>query len=116
VAMGAPVSTEQDAQQITTYLTLVLFVPIFLAFSIAQTPNSMLIRLLSYIPFFTPSLMIMRISVQLPSSAELIATVVILTVSSVAMMRIAGKIFRTTILFTGKRPNMRELLQFIRTP
>jgi ABC-2 type transport system permease protein len=116
VAMGAPVSTEQDAQQITTYLMLILFIPIFLAFSIAQTPNSTLIRVLSYIPLLTPSLMIMRISIQLPSPGELIATLIILAVSGIVMMRIAGKIFRTTILFTGKRPNMRELIQFIRMP
>jgi len=115
VAMGAPVSTEQDAQQITTYLMLVLFVPIFLMFSIAQAPNSGLVRILSFIPLLTPSMMIMRISILMPTPAEIAGSLILLAISAVAMMKVAGKIFRTTILFTGKRPNMRELVQFIRS-
>ncbi len=115
VAGGAPVSTEQEAQQVTSYLVMILLVPIVLAFSTAQNPNMMLIKVLSYIPLLTPSMMILRIPNQMPSIPELVITLVLLVLSIIIMMRIAAKIFRTTILLTGKRPGLKELIVLLRT-
>ncbi len=115
VAGGAPVSTEQEAQQVTSYLVIILIIPIALAFSAAQNPNMMLIKVLSYIPLLTPSMMLLRIPNQMPSLPELAITLVLLVLSIIIMMRIAAKIFRTTILLTGKRPGLKELLVLLRT-
>ncbi len=116
VAGGAPVSTEQEAQQVTSYLLMILLVPIVLAISVAQDPNTTLIKVLSYIPLLSPSMMILRIPNQMPSVPELAITLVLLVLSIIIMMRIAAKIFRTTILSTGERPGMKELLVLLRTP
>ncbi len=115
IAIGSPVSTEQEAQQITSYLVMILIVPIALAFSVAQSPNSTLVRVLSYIPLFSPSFMIMRIPNQLPSVPEIIITLLLIAASVIGMMWIAGKIFRTTILSYGKRPGLREMIALIRS-
>ena len=114
VAAGSPVSTEQEAQQITSYLVMILVIPIILAFSVAQNPNSTLIKLLSYIPLLSPSFMIMRIPNQIPPLWEIVLTLVVVSLSVIGMMWIAGKIFRTTILSYGKRPSVAELINLIR--
>jgi ABC-2 type transport system permease protein len=114
VAAGSPVSTEQEAQQITSYLVMILIIPIVLAFSVAQNPNSTLIKVLSYVPLLSPSIMIMRIPNQFPPVLDILLTLFLLIGSVVGMMWIAGKIFRTTILSFGKRPSLRELIALIR--
>jgi ABC-2 type transport system permease protein len=115
VAAGAPVSTEQEAQQINSYLVLILVVPIAVAFSAIQNPNSTLIRVLSYIPLLTPSMMALRIPIQMPSPPELAATLVLLALSAAGAMWLAGKIFRTTMLVYGKRPSLAEFARIVRS-
>jgi ABC-2 type transport system permease protein len=116
VAVGSPVTTEQEAQQITQYVTLILVFPIVLAIPATQNPDSMLIKVLSFIPLMTPAFMIMRIPIQMPALWELLTTIALLIVSGVFMMWAAGKIFRTAILVYGKRPTIPELIRWIRTP
>jgi len=116
VAAGSPVTTEHEAQQITQYVTLILVFPIVLAIPATQNPDSMLIKVLSFIPLLTPAFMIMRIPIQMPALWELLTTIVLLIVSGVFMMWAAGKIFRTAILVYGKRPTIPELIRWIRTP
>ena len=114
VAVGSPVSTEQEAQQFTSYLVMILIIPIVLAFSVAENPNSTLIKILSFIPLLSPSFMIMRIPNQMPALWEIVLTLVLVAVSVAVMMWVAGKIFRTTILSYGKRPSFGELIRLIR--
>jgi len=114
VAAGAPVSTEQEAQQITSYLVLILVVPIAVAFMAVQNPHSAMIRVLSFIPLLTPSMMALRIPIQMPPPLELAATMLLLAVSTAGAMWLAGKIFRTTMLVYGKRPSLVELMKLVR--
>jgi ABC-2 type transport system permease protein len=114
VAIGSMSSTEQEAQQLTGYVSMILVLPIVLAFSAVQDPNSSLIRILTFIPFLTPTFMILRIPIQLPPLWEIGATLLLLLVSITAMTWIAGKIFRTGILMNGKKPSPKELLRWIR--
>jgi len=116
VAAGSPVSTEQEAQQITSYLTIVLVLPIVLSLPIMQDPNSLMVKVLSFIPLLTPTMMAMRIPIQVPSVFEILVSISILFLSTIGAMWIAGKIFRTAILITGKRPGLHELFRLLRTP
>jgi ABC-2 type transport system permease protein len=114
VAAGSPVTTEQEAQQITSYVSLFLVFPIVLAMPAMQNPDSPLIRILTYVPLLTPAFMVMRIPIQMPPLWEILATIALLVASSVLMMWVAGKIFRTAILVYGKRPTISELLRWVR--
>ncbi|HMD14892.1 MAG TPA: ABC transporter permease [Bacteroidota bacterium] len=115
VAAGAPVSTEQEAQQINSYLVVVLIMPIMFAFTIMQNPNSTLAKVLTFIPFLTPSMMAIRIPIQMPSVFEIVGSLALLIVCSFGAIWFAGKIFRTTILLYGKRPSLKELIAIIRS-
>ena len=116
VAAGSPVTTEQEAQQITSYVSLFLVFPIVLAIPAMQNPNSPLIKILSFIPLLTPAFMVLRIPIQMPETWEILTTIGIMIVSSIGMMWVAGKIFRVAILVYGKRPTIPELIRWIRTP
>jgi ABC-2 type transport system permease protein len=114
VAAGSPVTTEQEAQQLTTYVSLLLIFPIVIAFPLMQNANSVWVKVLSFIPLLTPTLMVLRIPIQMPELWEIVGTIVLLLFSSIFMMWVAGKIFRVAILSYGKRPTLTELFRWVR--
>ncbi len=114
VAIGAPVSTEQEAQQITSYLTMILFIPMAISFVIMQNPNSSLVTIMTFIPLMTPTMMAMRIPINMPSVPEVVGSLLVLTLSACGAIWAAGKIFRTAILSYGKRPGIRELFRLLK--
>jgi ABC-2 type transport system permease protein len=115
VALGAPVSTEQEAQQFTSYLVMLLIVPIVLIIPVMESPNSPMVKIMSYIPVFTPTMMALRIAGQMPGIFDIISTMVVLALSAAGAMWAAGKIFRVTILVVGKRPSFGELLRIVKS-
>ena len=115
IAAGSPVTTEQEAQQINSYLVLFLVLPIALAIPAIQNPNALWLQILSFIPLFTPSMMALRIPIQTPSAGEIVATSLIMVGSIYGMMVAAGRIFRIAILATGKRPGLGEIIRWART-
>ncbi len=116
VTAGAPVSTEQEAQQITSYITIILVIPIALALPVMENPDGLVFKLLSFVPLLTPTMMAIRVPVQMPSIFEILASMALLGLSAAGMMVVAGKVFRATILAVGKRPSLAQLWQIIRMP
>jgi len=113
VMAGAPVTTEQEAQQATQYVSMLLFVPVVFAFLVIQNPNAGYIKILSLIPLLTPTMMAFRIPVQSPETWELVACTMILIVSTYFCMIAAGRIFKIGILTYGKRPTLKELARWV---
>lgn len=115
VAVGSPLSTEQEAQQATSYLVLIFIIPLIIAMPVMQDPNSLMVTVLTFIPFLTPTMMALRIPIQMPSEVEIIASILVLGLSTVFAMWAAAKIFRTAILAYGKRPSIKEILSLLKT-
>jgi ABC-2 type transport system permease protein len=114
VAAGSPVTTEQEAQQLTSYVSLFLVFPIVLAIPAMQNPDSLLMKVLSFIPILTPTFMLLRIPIQTPQTWEIVVTILLLALSTAIVMWMAGKIFRIAILVYGKRPTIPELARWVR--
>jgi ABC-2 type transport system permease protein len=115
VAVGAPLTTEQEAQQATSLVSIALVIPIAFAFPVMQDPNSLLARILTQIPFFTPTFMALRLSIQLPEWWEIALSLTLLAASIVGMMWIAARIFRIGILMTGKRASLKDMFRWLTT-
>lgn len=115
IAVGSPLTTEQEAQQITSYLVLIVIMPIAFALPAMQNPGATWIKVLSFIPLLTPTMMTLRIPIQVPSVWEILTTIVLMIGSTYVAMIGAGRIFRIAILSTGKRPKLKEILQWART-
>jgi ABC-2 type transport system permease protein len=115
VMAGSTVSTEQEAQQMTQYISFLLILPIALAFPLMMNPDSMLVKILTQIPFLTPTMMMLRFSVQSPEWWEIILSLSTLILTIFGIFWMASKIFRIGILITGKRPNVKEIIGWLRT-
>ncbi len=114
IALGTPVTTEQEAQQINGYLVMFLILPVALVVPVMQQPNALWVKIVTYIPLMTPTFMALRIPIQMPSLWEIVATIVIMIISIYFMMIVAGRIFRVAILATGKRASLGELVRWVR--
>ena len=114
VGAGSIASTEQEAQQLTSYISLILLFPIILVFSAVQNSDSFMLQLLSYIPFTTPSIMILRLNLQDVSLQEILITTLILIITIYITITAAAKIFKIGILSYGKRPSVREIFQWLK--
>jgi ABC-2 type transport system permease protein len=115
VVVGSPLSSEHEAQQVTSWIVLLLMIPFVFAFIAIENPGMPIIRYLSFIPFFTPSLMALRIPIVMPPVGDIVATLGILIVCTAVMMWIAGRIFRVAILSYGKRPSVGEIIRWVKS-
>ena len=115
IAAGSTVSTEQEAQQMTGYVTILLVLPIAFAVPVMMNPDSTLVTVLSQIPLLTPTMMALRFSVRVPEVWEIILSFTTLSLSIAGLMWMASKIFRIGILVTGKKPNLKEIVHWLKT-
>jgi len=114
IIAGSTVSTEQEAQQMTGYITIFLVLPIAFAVPLMFNPDSMLVKVLSQIPLLTPTMMALRLSIQTPAWWEVTLSLVTLVLTIYGLMWIAGKVFRIGILVTGKKPSLKEIYGWLR--
>lgn len=114
VGAGSLVTTEQEAQYVTQYITMMIAAPLAFAVVVMQDPNAPWVEAVSYVPFLTPALMMLRVVVADPGAGTIIGTVAVLLLSTVAVTWVAARIFRTAILLYGKRPSMREVVRWLR--
>ncbi len=114
VGIGSIVNSEQEAQQITSYLSVILIIPIALIVPVMENPNSLFVQILSYIPFTLPSIMILRLNIISLTITEIIITLIIMILSIVVTIKLASRIFKIGILSYGKRPSLKEIIEWIK--
>jgi ABC-type Na+ efflux pump permease subunit len=115
VAMGSLCNTVTDAQNMMPVVLLVLIIPLLTMVPIGQDPNGALARGMSFIPPFTPFVMMNRAAGP-PAMWEYVATTLLLVVSILVAWWAGAKVFRIGILLTGKPPKIREVLRWVRAP
>jgi ABC-2 type transport system permease protein len=113
-AVGAMVSTEQDAQQVQLPVTLLLIIGIVAVTSVSGDPRGGTASVMTTIPFWSPLLMPMRYVLGGATAADVAISLVILVASTVLIARAAARIYRMGVLMYGKRPSPQELLRWLR--
>jgi ABC-2 type transport system permease protein len=114
VGIGSVVSTEQEAQQITTFISLILVLPVVIAVPAIQNPGSVMVKFLSFIPFTIPSIMLLRFKIEVVPLTDILITLAIMFVSIIITLKLSAKIFRIGILSYGKRPSPKELIRWLK--
>lgn len=115
VGLGSVCNSLKEAQNLMQPVIILLIVPLIAMVPIVNDPNGTLARVLTYIPPFTPFVMMNRAAGP-PSNWEYLATTAIILVSIVIAFWGAAKIFRIGVLMTGKPPRVREILRWLRAP
>ncbi|MFQ6083061.1 MAG: ABC transporter permease, partial [Candidatus Aminicenantia bacterium] len=113
-AVGAVTNSDHEAQQLAAPITYILIIPFILAFLTAQNPNGLISTILSFVPFFTPTVMFMRINITSPPLYQILASILLLIITIMFIIWVTAKIFRVGILMYGKRPSLKEIVKWIK--
>ena len=115
VGIGATMADISTAGNFQGMVMMLPFSPFLFIGPVFSDPSGFWAQLGSYIPFTSPGVLILRISLleELPWG-EIIIAILILAVSVLIFMKVAGKIFKTGILMYGKNATPGEIWKWIR--
>ncbi len=113
VGLGSVCNSLKEAQNLLQPVFIVLIVPLVSMMFIVQEPNGLFAKVLSYVPLFTPFVMMNRAGGP-PELYEYAITGVILLASVWFAFKAAGKVFRVGVLMTGNPPKLKEILGWLR--
>jgi ABC-2 type transport system permease protein len=112
--IGAAFDTEQEAQNFQGAVTMFLVVPLVLMMQIINQPDGTLSVVLSLVPFFTPMLMFLRMTLTSVPWIQLAASVVLMIAAILACTWVVAKIYRVGILMHGSKPKLKDLFRWVR--
>lgn len=122
--IGSIINNEREAQNLYFPIIISLMIPFIFVGKIAQEPDSVLSIVLSMIPVFAPTTMLMRLVFVLPGEMhyslfsgivlQAFAAFGLVVLATIGMIWITGRIFRIGILMYGKRPTLPELVKWLK--
>jgi ABC-2 type transport system permease protein len=113
-AVGSAVNTQQEAQSLAFPVMMPLVFGVMFFGVVVGSPDSRMSVVLSLIPFLTPLLMFLRISVLTPPAWQIVLSVVLMLGSIALFTWLAGRVYRVGILMYGKRPTFPEMVRWAR--
>lgn len=113
-ALGAMTNSEQELQQLNMFLVMPLAFCMLMLFVIVPAPNSTLAQIVSLIPFCSPLLMNFRLSLTEVPAWQIGLSFVLMSLTILAILWVASRIYRVGILMYGKKPNLPEILRWLK--
>ena len=112
--VGTFAGSVREAQQSVQIFSLLAVLPLIFLSSISQSPNSIIARVLTYVPYTSPVTTMMRLSLTEVPLFEIIVSIILLLISVIVMIRLSARIFRIEILMYGKKANLRNILRYLK--
>jgi ABC-2 type transport system permease protein len=113
-AIGAMVTSDEEASQYQLPVTLPLLLCMVLATVVIGDPNSQVAIWLSMFPLTSPIIMFVRVSVSMPPLWQVLLSLAISVGALYGLVWLSARIYRVGILMYGKRPNLAELRKWVR--
>ena len=112
--LGAMVKRQDEvtsATQVPMMLIILGWIPVIFGFS---SPNAPWMKVLSYFPFWTPMLMLVRLALGTVAWWEIVSTVALMLVAISACAWFAARLYRYGVLMYGQRPGLGHLVKLVR--
>ena len=107
--LGAGMKDAQSGSQFQGLAAILPIVPVMLSGSIIPHPDLLWVRIMGFIPPFTPGTMMLRMAVGRVAWWEVLVSLAILALFVYLLMRFAAKVFEVGMLMYGKSATLREL-------
>ncbi|MBY7144909.1 ABC transporter permease [Virgibacillus sp. NKC19-3] len=115
VGVGATMADMSTAGNFQGMVMMLPFLPFIFIGPVFNDPSGFVAQLGTYIPFTSPGVLLLRLSLMEEWPwMEILIAVAILVVSVWFFMKLAGKIFKTGILMYGKNATPGEIWKWIR--
>jgi ABC-2 type transport system permease protein len=113
-AVGAMVSSQEDVQQASMPVMLLLVSSVIFMGPIMTNPGSSLARTMSLLPFSAPILMPLRMTLVPVPWYEVAGSIAGVVAACLVAIWLSARIYRVGLLMYGKRPNLAELARWVR--
>jgi len=113
-AVGSLVSRTEDLGQSIMPVLFLMMGGYFIGIYGISNPTSSFITVMSFIPFFTPMIMFLRIGLTDPAIWQIILTFAILLLTILAAGWLSAKMYRVGVLMYGKKPSFKEVFKAMR--
>ncbi len=114
IGLGAIVNFDHEAQQLTGYLSIILIFPIVIAVEIIRAPNSILSLFLSYFPFTSAQVMLLRLNSTKPGIIEVGSVILVMVFSIYLIILASAKLFKVGILNSGTKLTIRQIINWLK--
>ena len=115
-AVGSMVNSEQEAQQMQFLVMMPMILALVFITNIFTHPNSSVAVFGSLFPFTAPLVMFSRIAIQgsdIPAW-QIGLSIALMVATIYGMIWLCGRIYRVGILMYGKKPNLPEIMKWIK--
>lgn len=107
--LGSLVSRVEDVQQLTLPLIFLVMIAFFIAIFGLGMPDAKFITITSYIPFFTPMIMFLRIGMLDIATWEIVLSLFILIITIVLFSILSARIYRGGVLMYGPSRSFKDI-------
>ncbi|MBP2241067.1 ABC-2 type transport system permease protein [Cytobacillus eiseniae] len=107
--LGSLVSRIEDVQQMITPMTMMVVAGFLIAMFGLNQPETTFITITSYIPFFTPMLMFMRVGMLTLPTWEPLLGIAILILSIVVLAIFGARVYKGGVLMYGKSSSFKDV-------
>jgi ABC-2 type transport system permease protein len=111
VTMGGISSSTTEAQSLSMFYVMMLFVPLWFFGLCVNFPNSPIWVVLTIFPFTAPIQTMLRLGLSDVPAWQIATSIATLGLSVIAGLFFSIKIFRTFMLLYGKRPGLAEIIR-----
>ena len=112
--LSAMVKRQDEVQNATILPRMLVTIGYLLFYLGAASPNAAWTKVLSYIPFWTPTLMLLRIALGTAAWWEVVVTIALMLVAILACTWFAARLYRYGVLMYGQRPGLGHLVKLVR--
>jgi ABC-2 type transport system permease protein len=112
--IGSAVDQQSDANQLQMPVTMIVILPMLTISLVMADPDGVPAIVLSLIPFFTPTLMIVRIGATDVPIWQIAASVVLTLGTFYGALWFASRVYKVGILMYGKKPSFKDLFKWVR--
>jgi ABC-2 type transport system permease protein len=113
-ALGSLVSRQEDVQSATSPLMMLIMAGYFMSVVGISSTGDAWVKVLSFVPFFSPYLMLARVSAGTVDPWEFALAVVLLFAAIGVALVIAARIYSAGVLLYGQRVGLRQILKAAR--
>jgi ABC-2 type transport system permease protein len=112
--LGSMVKRQDEVQNAIMLPVLLLTSGYVLIFFAVQSPDATWVKVLSFIPFWTPTLMLVRIAAGTVYWWDIAVSIVLMLVTICACAWFSVRIYRFGVLMYGQKPGFGQLLKLAR--
>ncbi|MCH1627105.1 ABC transporter permease [Ferdinandcohnia quinoae] len=107
--LGSLVSRIEDVQQMITPMTMLIIAAFMIAMFGLSTPEASFIKVTSFIPFFTPMIMFLRVGMLTIPAWEIGLSIGILVLTIVLLAIFGARVYRGGVLMYGKSSSFKDI-------